>query len=757
MAEDRLYIKLILPGQGRDRTVPGGGGKNEPFKEITPEFTNTILKTLDQAVQTIKAETTYLEIIPLQVFLEKKAYAKSHRPTDLFNERTCPIIGVGKLGELFLKATPNGIDKLKTKIKQKKSNNIRKSISTIKEINIVSSQRKMHGYNSKQLFDNSPLIKGKKTLKVSLFDYRNDTENEVKDHEFEAYLDSNNVNFEKCSQYHNRDIYKIQVKNENDISIVSKALMVREVSPLPTFRAIKSTHFDSVPFPKKLPGIGENFSNYPVVAVVDSGINPKIEQLQEWIYQKEVFVSPTEINTYHGTFVSGIIVWGHHFNDLPEIGNTPCRILDIHILPNDDPTMGNVGVVTEPELLQSLEQCLQKHANRVKVWNLSLGTDQLCRLDQFSDFAIQLDDLQDIFNVSFVIAAGNYSDVPLLPYPRKTAESEKGRITIPSDSVLGITVGSISHADHSAGTKKGEPSPFSRNGPGPNYIIKPDLVHYGGNVGLDASSRMGVRSIIGIDKIGEDMGTSFSTPFISRQLASIYNTITPSPSPTLARAILTHAARDSRDKGRIEDKEDHFLGFGTPLDIDNALQCTPWMTTLVFQETLRPRYFKEWDYFPFPDSLIKGKRFKGEIWMTLAYPPLRNPAFGTEYVETYIDTSFGTYRGIEFKGQVPPEHRNKSELYEHFQVEHLRKWAPVRTFYRHLGKGVLADRWRLKVRLLRRNSTLELSSFEQPFVLILTIADPEKKAPVYDEMAKQLRNRFQTQNILVRPQIKVTT
>ncbi|HEX2750064.1 MAG TPA: S8 family serine peptidase, partial [Verrucomicrobiales bacterium] len=87
-------------------------------------------------------------------------------------------------------------------------------------------------------------------------------------------------------------------------------------------------------------------------------------------------------------------------------------------VPNSDPTHGAVGHITEAELLQDLEQVLLKHANEVKVWNLSLGSDEVCTLDRFSDFAVQLDNLQERFGVTFVIAAGNYADAPLLPYPR---------------------------------------------------------------------------------------------------------------------------------------------------------------------------------------------------------------------------------------------------------------------------------------------------------------------------------------------------
>ena len=385
-----------------------------------------------------------------------------------------------------------------------------------------------------------------------------------------------------------------------------------------------------------------------------------------------------------------------------------------------------------------------------------VGSNEICTLSQFSDFAIQLDNLQEQFGVTFVIAAGNYEHVPLLGYPRKKVDADKGRITSPADSVMGITVASISQLDHpSSGGKRGEPSCFSRNGPGPNYIIKPDLAHFGGAVAIDAKHPLGVTSLNDGPLVAEDIGTSFATPLVSRQLAYVHHRITPSPSSTLARAILTHNARDIRTGGRVADQDDHYLGFGTPLDIDRALECNPWTMTMVFEESIRPGYYLEWDKLPYPESLTKNGKFRGEIWMTLAYPPLRNPNWGSEYCETHVSAHLGVYRddkkkGEVFSGEVPPEHANPRQLYESFQVSHLRKWAPVRTYYRELKRGIAGKRWRLVLELLCRHGVEQLDAVSQPFALLVTISDPDKKAPVYDEMSRHLRSRLQTQNLTLR-------
>ena len=42
----------------------------------------------------------------MRVKLLSQAAAKSHRPEHLFSPQSCPIVGGGSLGELFVKATP---------------------------------------------------------------------------------------------------------------------------------------------------------------------------------------------------------------------------------------------------------------------------------------------------------------------------------------------------------------------------------------------------------------------------------------------------------------------------------------------------------------------------------------------------------------------------------------------------------------------------------------------------------------------------
>ena len=74
---------------------------------------------------------------------------------------------------------------------------------------------------------------------------------------------------------------------------------------------------------------------------------------------------------------------------------------------------------------------------------------------------------------------------------------------------------------------------------------------------------------------------------------------------------------------------------------------------------------------------------------------------------------------------MPPEHKNAGDLHEFYQVEKLRKWSPVRTYYGSMGNGKHGERWRMMLRLLTRHGIEDEEVFKpQPFSLIVTIFGP---------------------------------
>jgi len=768
--QDRLLIKVIMPKQGIERKVQGGGAPPKPFREVDSGYRKRLSSQVVAIRKAILPQIKTAGAAPVRVKLIAKAAAKSHRPEHLFSQDSCPIVGAGRLGELFVKATPDGLDSLVDRIEHGDSDRMTKELSCVETIEPVTPAFRRCGLESEDVLRRSPRGDRGFVTRVRLFNFGPDKHQQCLVEDFEAACKKHGIKVGEKQRYSSSQFtYGIQCKNLEDVEVLSRIIGVRSVSPMPVIRTLRPRMFSAKPLPK-LPSANDITRDFPVVVVVDTGVSDAIPSLESWVVGRESDVAHEYRNTDHGTFVAGLICWGAQLNPtLSGLDNSPCGIFDLQVVPNDDPEKGETDQVTEQQFLESLESALQQHANSYKVWNLSLSTDSVCSLDGFSQLARDLDDLQEKFNVSFVIAAGNYSTPPLLEFPRSGTSIESGRITSPADSVLGISVGAVSHVDYKKnGPREHCPSAFSRHGAGPNHIIKPDVVHYGGSCSTDLSHLAGIRSINGAGT-AENLGTSFATPLVARTLAQIYHHVTPTPSTVLARALLTHHARDPRTKARVPDGDENCLGFGLPAPMPYCLECTRHTSTLVFDDVLRPGYYLEWDDFPYPPSLRQDGRYFGEIWMTVAFAPARGERWGTEYCETHIDAHFGVYRtqrsratGLPkptpvFVGLVPPEHKNPGVLYESYQVEKLRKWAPVRTYYGDMGdNGERGDRWRLKLQLLTRHGIEGDEAFKpQPFSLIVTIADPKKKAPVYDEMARIVRNRFQSQNLVVRAAARV--
>ena len=770
--KDRLLIKVIMPKQGTERKVPGGGSPSTPFREVDSAYRQRLSGQVSAIRKAISPQIKTAGAAPVRVKLISKAAAKSHRPEHLFSEQSCPIVGAGRLGELFVKATPRGLENLVSIFEENHSDRMIKEISCVETIEPVTPTLRRNGLEATELLKRSPRRERGFVTRVRLFNFGADGHQEQLVEDFRLGCQKHKITIIENRGYSPSSFaYEIQCRTVDEVEALSRVIGVRSVSPMPLVRAVRPKMFGLKKLPS-LPSAGDVTGDFPVVVVVDSGISDENADLESWVVGRRTDVPPEYRNTDHGTFVAGLICWGSQLNPtIAGLDSSPCGVFDLQVIPNEDPAKGDTLALLETEFLFSLDAALQQYANAFKVWNLSLGTNHVCSLDEFSMLAEELDNLQEQYKVSFVISAGNYDTPPLLDFPRTGSHLEIGRITSPADSVLAVTVGAVSHVDYKKnGPREHHPSAFSRHGAGPNHIIKPDLIHYGGSCSTDAAHLSGIRSVHH-NSSAENLGTSFATPLVSRTLAQIYHHVTPTPSTVLARALLTHHARDPRTALRVPDGDENFFGFGLPTPVPECLECKPYTSTLVFDDVLRPGYFLEWDDFPYPPSLSRGGKYFGEIWMTVAFAPARGARWGTEYCETHIDAHFGVYRTQRsretgkvkpkpiFVGLVPPEHKNPGQLYESYQVEKLRKWAPVRTYYGNLGpKGERGDQWRLKLQMLTRHGIEDEEAFKpQAFSLIVTIADPEKKVQVYDEMAQIVRNRFHSQNLTVRATARVRT
>src|ERR1700676_2516090 len=109
---ERLLIKVIMPKQGMERKVPGGGTPPKPFRSVDMKYRASLSSQVSAIRTAIVPQIKTAGAAPVRVKLLSKAAAKSHRPEHLFSGQSCPIVSGGSLGELFVKATPEGLDRL---------------------------------------------------------------------------------------------------------------------------------------------------------------------------------------------------------------------------------------------------------------------------------------------------------------------------------------------------------------------------------------------------------------------------------------------------------------------------------------------------------------------------------------------------------------------------------------------------------------------------------------------------------------------
>jgi len=171
--------------------------------------------------------------------------------------------------------------------------------------------------------------------------------------------------------------------------------------------------------------------------------------------------------------------------------------------------------------------------------------------------------------------------------------------------------------------------------------------------------------------------------------------------------------------------------------------CEPWQCTLVFELEIAPSVAYEKATFPMPKSLyLNEDTVKANILMTLVHEPDLNASFGSEYCRSNVEVSLGTYDPGEDgrrhqQKKIPEDPKLSGSAYEKDLVEYGFKWSPVKVYRREMVK-VHGETWRLDLSVEHRSG--HSTDESQRVALVITVADPLKKAPVYDEMVVQMNN-----------------
>lgn len=761
MEREKLPIKFFAPRDIDELRIEGSGTSEKPKWVLSGQELKNRAEYLSDSLNTIETimEKRKDSPVPFSFIarIQEDATAKSKRK-DIANffqvKETSSVIGLTATNKLLVSFDSlSEFGKISERLKDCANNDY--AISCITDF--------------EEFLPNVYEDEESCNYKIKLIDYQNYEQNLVMRRLLEHTLNKKKIEYNKTDYSEKFYVYKL--KNVTNVMLdelkeadIFNALF--SVEPMPKY--VISLDFleedDDIPIIKP-----DSEKNYMTIGILDNGIET-IPHLKPWIDIERWSPYPeSSINPTHGTFVAGIALYGDECEGKGWVGHKGIKLFDAAVFP-DTSKEG----LDEDELIANIKEAVKLYNEQVKIWNLSISITRPVSDNKFSDFAIALDALQDEYNVLICKSAGNCRNFE--------SSRPKGRVHEGADSIRSLVVGSFAH-------KKGtydyaeinDPSPFSRVGPGPEFIIKPEVSHYGGNAGVDPLGNTvttGVKSFAKDGTLAQGVGTSFSTPRITALAAGIQQELSEDFDPLLLKALITHSASYPREMTVPSIERTKQVGFGLPKSVSEIIYNSPYEATLILRDNLAKGDKIDIMDFPMPQCLIKDGYYTGQIIATLVYEPILDASQGIEYCQSNLDIKFGSY-DEKFERDISQRHilnpvgrkgaqnlflgsvfsktkmKNKSSdfaLKERLQIQYGDKYYPVKKYAIDLSElteqkkidYLSSDKkWFLFLQGVYRDHIERLSQLEsfilsQEFCLILTIRDPFYKEEVYDEVTHKL-------------------
>lgn len=458
----------------------------------------------------------------------------------------------------------------------------------------------------------------------------------------------------------------VEEESLNDLLLLPAVERVR----LPPSPYLSPTDWVEQPPPETL---DQPAARRGAVGVIDDGVHVNHPLLQALV---DAFAVPSGHSwappTQHGTMVAGLAAYGDFETALRDGTGLPQPLMVVAARVVEDRSgSGTATFATDTPEHRVLEDAIREIVRRgamadrpVKVVNISLA-DRYGYAGPHVDHRTEmLDRLSRELDIVIVVASGNVGE-SLLPdahelharHPEHLLADEC-RVAEPAVAANCLTVGSIARSDQGAHPDGDSPpqlravagidqvSPFSRSGPGfrPGGSVKPDLVHYGGNLVSQAilSQRNLSHTNVGVATVSlgvpgpfhASSGTSFAAPRVAR-IAAVVRDEYPSASANLTRALVGLSARvpsphraKSNAKAAESAKHLALTGYGIP-DERRAIESLQNRVVMTFDgeieadtSVIHP--------IPIPEEFAIGKSDR-TIAIALAYdPPTRR--FRREYL-----------------------------------------------------------------------------------------------------------------------------
>ncbi|MGG4220632.1 S8 family peptidase [Paenibacillus jamilae] len=779
-----LPIKFFEKRSGADERLTEGGGNDQPPKwvlegdELRQKSTSLIFN-VHSSKSKIEQKLKKHNHIPavLKAKVADLALAKSHRSefaNFFFSNKQDRLIGFSENQELLIRIdTIAQLNEITAKLNHAEKN--AKIISGLESIEAFDAT--IETEQLQQMEEGTKIV-----LRVQLFDYKNPQINAIALEEFKKIIiQYPSLSYVKAVKYtESLQIHRVHADDLKALEEIEDFNALFSIEPMPRLEVVDDDFFSEEAIQIPLPD--EN-TTYPIVGILDSGI---ADVLKPWVVGKRhTNYPPSYLNLDHGTFVAGIVAFGDLIEEQELTNFQGCKFIDCAIYPDR-----TKETIYEDDLISNTREAIEKHSEHIKIWNMSLGMGYEAKHSEFSKLGIALDSIQDENDVLIIKSAGNC---------RNFIEGKpNSRIAGGADSVRALTVGSIalSKAPHDI-AEKDFLSPFSRIGPGPANIIKPDLVHYGGNAGI----RNGKVVPSGVSSLSQNglkitkIGTSFSTPRVTSIAADLDHKLKEDFDPLLLKALLLHSSKYPGETDLAIGDKLNYLGFGLPASATDILFNDPNEITLIIRDTLNKGEFTEILDFPFPQSLVDQDHYYGQIIVTLVSHPVLLEGQGPEYCQSNIEVKLGTYdqkkkrdlskrtirnelgrdggenllRAGRFSRKKPRGANLTFANTERMLVQYGDKFYPNKKYAIDLSELTPGNKkhahssksWYLKIEGLYRDFSERTAEYNkedlsQEYCVVITIRDPLKRYPVYTDVTRLLdTNNFVHRNIQIDQNINI--
>ena len=436
----------------------------------------------------------------------------------------------------------------------------------------------------------------------------------------------------------NRTVYL----DENQMNLLYEkapylvAMATENLSDLSTDDFIEEYESDITSIPN--PGIE------PTIGVIDTLFDKRV-YFSKWVEYHDMVDDniPKGQNDYrHGTAVSSIIVDGPKMNPWLDDGCGRFKVRHFGVA---------AGAQFSSFTIIKLIKTIIEGNKDIKVWNISLGSNQEINDNFISAEAAVLDQIQYENDVIFVVAGTNKS------------REDVNKIGSPADSINSMVVNAV--------TKSGLSTKYSRKGLALSFFAKPDVSYYGGS----EEQYIQVCEPLGATFVA---GTSFAAPWIARKLAYLIDVL--GLNREIAKALIIDAARGWNDAPTPE--EVALYGHGiVPIKITDIIQ-TP-EDEIRFLVTDVSEKWNTYNYhFPIP---LKADTYPYYARATMCYFPLCDRAQGVDYTNTELNLHFGRIQDDGKLNEINDDKQNlddigesRSYILEGDARERFRKWDNVK-------------------------------------------------------------------------------